>query len=217
VRADGFGGKMSVNVESVERYLASLPEAPWHWKQSYEMATFRGGCDLHWALYNSDSENHGRTLDLYTILLASHEKTLEGQPISEQGIVAFIPWARAIIPDLIAEIKELRGSNANSKPKKPRSYSVVQPKQLGTRDERINWLLAQFFKDRLTRDRAASTAEVDTFLKSGLPAQYVGSLSKKISNIREWYRQQGIGELRCFNRRINNQRVAYYYLDKGAK
>ena len=57
------------------------------------------------------------------------------------------------------------------------------------------------------------TTLLDNMLRSQF--SYVGSLTKKISNLRAWYRQQGIGELRCFERRENGVRVCYYFLEKS--
>ena len=110
------------------------------------------------------------------------------------------------------ELEQVIAAALNGKPKRP--HKVVTPRgdAEASRDERISYALDSALRDRNSRQLALTTARLDEFLRASFG--YVGSLTKKISNYRYWLRQQGIGELRCFEKRQDGVRVCYYFLEK---
>ena len=96
-------------------------------------------------------------------------------------------------------------------PKQKRARVIVCPKENGTRDEWIVYWLDAIFRGRCRPDLAITTAALDNQLRNLTGYKYIASLSKKISNYRQWLkaeRGQTIARIEEVRDRV---RIVSYY------
>lgn len=134
-------------LNEIEARANAADEGPWYWTQSYEL-----GDGVHWALSSPESKKHGRIIDASLVL--DHDRpTWFDRPCADLPNWQFIAHARADIPKLIAEVRELQ-AQLNSKPQRKSKKKQIEE---------------QFRESDLTAARSGGRPDVDYGPHDSLP------------------------------------------------